>query len=82
MEVVPGGPDPRGPDDAAKVNQAAFNAPMNALTPEDVYDLIPRTYPKANPVSVAGFDHVPGLRHFDVEKWRTRTGSGWTLPVG
>ena len=25
------------------------------MRPEDVYDLIPRTYPKVNPVALAGF---------------------------
>ena len=69
-------------DDAIKVNQTAFNASMNALTPEDVYDLIPRTYPKANPVSMAGFDQFPGLGRFDLENCQARTSRGWTLLAG
>jgi hypothetical protein len=32
--------------------------------------VIPRTYPKANPVALAGFDAFPGVGHFDLDLWR------------
>ena len=39
------------------------------MSPDDVYDMIPRTYPKANPVPLAGFDAFPGLGRFDFKRW-------------
>ena len=69
-------------DDAIKKKQVEFNASMKSLTPEEVYDLIPRTYPRANPVAMAGFDHFPGLGYFDLKKWAQEnqpvlTTTGW-----
>jgi hypothetical protein len=69
-------------DDAIKKKQVDFNASMNALTPQDVYDLISRTYPRANPVAMAGFDHFPGLGFFYLKKWEAEdqpvlTTTGW-----
>ena len=52
-------------DAAIKKHQVAFNKAAKCLKPEEVYDLIPRTYPKANPVALAGFDEFPGLGKFD-----------------
>ena len=69
-------------DDIIKKHQVAFNKAAQCLTPEDVYDLIPRTYPKANPVALAGFKEFPGLRKFDLKKWAEEdqpvlTTEGW-----
>ncbi len=52
------------------------------LRPEDVYDLIPRTYPKANPAALAGFEVFPGLGKFDLRQWEEDNGpmlstEGW-----
>ena len=59
-----------------------FNKAANCLTPEDVYDLIPRTYPKVNPVALAGFDVFLGLGRFDLRRWAEDNGpvlttEGW-----
>ena len=56
-------------DDSIKKRQVEFNKSMQALTPDAVYDLIPRTYPKVNPVELAGFDAFPGVGHFDLKRW-------------
>jgi len=56
-------------DDCIKKKQVEFNRAGQCLTPEDVYDLIPRTYPKANPVPLADFEAFPGLGQFDFLQW-------------
>jgi hypothetical protein len=56
-------------DDAIKKRQVEFNTALSCLTPDDVYDLIPRTFPKVSPVALAGFEQFPGLGKFDLEKW-------------
>ena len=63
-------------DDMIKRHQVAFNKSLDCLTPEDVYDMIPRTYPKANPVELAGFDAFPGLGRFDLEQYRRDNSPG------
>jgi hypothetical protein len=69
-------------DAAVKKHQVAFNKAAKCLKPEEVYDLIPRTYPKANPVALAGFDEFPGLGKFDYKVWEQENQSvldtvGW-----
>jgi hypothetical protein len=54
-------------DDLIKTRQVEHNGTMAASTPADVYDRIPRTYPKVNPVPLAGFDQFPGIGHFDLK---------------
>ena len=65
-------------DDAIKKRQVEFNHSMKTLTPEAVYDLIPRTYPKANPVELAGFENFPGVGHFDLKRWAEENQPVWT----
>ena len=82
MEGPQGGPGPEVLDEAIKKKQVEFKASIRALTPEDVYDLIPRTYPKANPVAMAGFDHFPGMGRFSFKQWEEEkqpalTTTGW-----
>ena len=69
-------------DDCIKRKQVEFNKASNCITPEEVYDMIPRTYPKANPVPMAGFEAFPGLGRFDFRKWQednepVMTTEGW-----
>ena len=69
-------------DDCIKKKQVEFNNAMNCMTPDDVYNMVPRTYPKANPVPLAGFDAFPGLGRFDFVKWQednepVMTTEGW-----
>ncbi len=52
------------------------------MRPEGVYDLTPRTYPKANPVALAGFEAFPGLGKLDLRRWEEDNGpvlttEGW-----
>ena len=59
-----------------------LNAAMNVLSPGDLYDLMPRTYPKENPVDMVGFKQFPGMVFLDVEMWEwedqpTMTILGW-----
>jgi len=59
-----------------------FNKAAACLTPEDVYNMIPRIYPKANPVKLADFEAFPGLGRFDYEQWMkddqpVLTTAGW-----
>ena len=56
-------------EDAIKSHQAVFTGALAAATPEQVYNLIPRVDPKANPVALAGFDVFPGLGRFDLKRW-------------
>jgi hypothetical protein len=69
-------------DDCIKSRQLAWNRAAAALTPEQVYDLIPRTYPKTNPVALADYEQFPGIGRFDFIKWQqdnapVLTTSGW-----
>ena len=69
-------------DDAIKGKQAEFNLAFQAMSPEQIWDLIPRVYPKANPVPLAGFAVFPGLGRFDLERWAAEdspvlTSVGW-----
>jgi hypothetical protein len=69
-------------DDAIKKWQVEWNTAMAALPPSDIYDLIPRMYPKVNPVPLAVFDQFPGLGLFDIRQWNVEdqpilTRAGW-----
>jgi hypothetical protein len=69
-------------DDAIKKRQVEWNTAMAALPPSDIYDLIPRMYPKVNPAPLAMFDQFPGLGLFDIRQWNVEdqpilTRAGW-----
>jgi hypothetical protein len=69
-------------DDCIKARQVAWNRAAQALTADQVYDLIPRTYPKTNPVALADYQQFPGIGRFDFIKWeqdnaQVLTTAGW-----
>jgi hypothetical protein len=55
-------------DDEIKLCQVAWNWATASLRAEDVYDLVPPTYPKANVVQ--GFPSFPGMGRLDLQVWR------------
>ena len=55
-------------DNEIKQHQAEWNNALSCLSPDDVYDLIPVTFPRASPITVAGIPQFPGMGKLNLPK--------------
>ncbi len=56
-------------DDEVKKVQADWVGALRQLTPEELFELIPVTYPKMNAVRTPAGFYLPGVSKFPVNQW-------------